>query len=181
MRAVEKGSLEPFNFKLLPSCCLFSQMLTVLWRFLGKSYCLQQGVSGLQSWGQTCPLPTFIGHRPKNGFYIFKWLEKVKRILFPDSRKLYKIQISMVKFYWTLTTLIHSHITHGCFCATVGNTVTETLWLARPKKLSTTWLLWKSFAKLWTRMLHLLLPSLIEWESFPGNMANPKDHIGRDK
>lgn len=53
----------------------------------------------------------------KNSFYVFKWLKKIKRIIFWDTWKLFEIQISvsMIKLYWNRASLICLCIVCGCF------------------------------------------------------------------
>lgn len=67
-----------------------------------------------------------LAHVPwaKNGFYIFKWLKKIKRrIIFGDTGKLCEIQIAVfIKFYWNIwvVTLACFHIVFGHFCTMIA-------------------------------------------------------------
>lgn len=53
----------------------------------------------------------------KNSFYVFKWLKKIKRIIFWDTWKLFEIQISVsiIKLYKSKSSLICLCIVCGCF------------------------------------------------------------------
>ena len=70
------------------------------------------------------------GWQTKDGFYIFKWLErKAKRIF----HELYEIQISVSinKVLWEIAPPIHFHIVYGCFGAAV--IAKKIIWTAKPK------------------------------------------------
>ena len=79
--------MEADSFKLLP----YSQLLPVFLDInnvveIPEQVLLSTRVTKLQPRGQTCFPPIFVGLRAKNGFCIYKWLEKIKRIILASTR-----------------------------------------------------------------------------------------------
>lgn len=62
------------------------------------------------------------GLQAKNNFHLFMCLKKTKRTMFPDTSKLYEIQISVSikKLYWNSATLVHLCVVSSCFQATLA-------------------------------------------------------------
>ena len=90
MKTLEKLKLGAFSFKLLP----YSQLLPVFLDINNGVEIPEQvllsttRVTKLRPRGQTCFPPIFVGLRAKNGFCIFKWLEKNQK----DNIGQYQIQ-----------------------------------------------------------------------------------------
>ena len=88
MKTLEKSKLGAFSFKLLP----YSQLLPVFLDINNGVEIPEQvllsttRVTKLRPRDQSCFPPIFVGLRAKNGFCIFKWLEKIKRIILASTR-----------------------------------------------------------------------------------------------
>lgn len=86
-------------------------------------------------------LPVFEWSEKLRMFFFFffnGWNEVRRRIIFPDTRKLYEIQISMfiMKFYWNTAKFIRLYIFSGCFSCSRRQSwvvVELSVWPAKPE------------------------------------------------
>ena len=81
---------------------------------------------GLANCGQCGPSPQPVVN---DLLSCFKWLRKIKRIIFYDSENYMKqnFSVTQINFYWHTTILNHLCVVCGCFCAKQPTRVVGTL------------------------------------------------------